>query len=357
MASIIQKKRLLNELKLLEKEPLHYCTAYPDESNQLVWYFLVKGQKNTDYHTGQEDGGGEYIGKIVHSPKYPIEPPDYYMLTPSGRYNVGSKICLSNSSYHKGEWSSTWNIKSILIAFYSIWLDDKESGISHIKDTPDNRKKMAMDSISYNLKNNALIYSKFDKTHLKDDDPIIPKKVLSESENNTEQTNTKLDNTESKNNELNDNELNNTKLDNTELDNTELDYTELDNTELDNTELDNTELNDTEPTNTELDNTELDNTELELIPPIQKKKIKNILVDNDIDTGKEKKQKNIGQKVKKIKTTKKFEKVIGEKVIDEKEIDEKEIGEKVIGEKVIREKVIDEKVVGEKKKVRKTTKK
>ena len=124
MASIIQKKRLANEVKLLSREPLHYCSAYPDESNHLIWYFLLKGQKGTNYHTGQEGGGGEYIGKIVHSPKYPAEPPDYYMLTPSGRYNVGSKICLTNSSYHKGDWSSTWNIQSILIAFYSIWLDD-----------------------------------------------------------------------------------------------------------------------------------------------------------------------------------------------------------------------------------------
>jgi len=186
MASIIQKKRLANEVKLLSQQPLHYCSAYPDESNPLIWYFLLKGQKGTDYHTGQEGGGGEYIGKIVHSPKYPAEPPDYYMLTPSGRYNVGTKICLTNSSYHKGDWSSTWNILSILIAFYSIWLDDKEHGISHITDTPANRKRMASESVGYNLKNNAAIYSKFDRTYLKDDAPVIlKKKVVEETGANT----------------------------------------------------------------------------------------------------------------------------------------------------------------------------
>lgn len=186
MASIIQKKRLTNEVKLLAKEPLHYCSAYPDESNPLIWYFLLKGQKKTDYHTGEEGGGGEYIGKIVHSPKYPAEPPDYYMLTPSGRYNVGSKICLTNSSYHKGDWSSTWNIISILIAFYSIWLDDKESGISHIKDTPSNRKRMASESVAYNLKNNRAIYEKFDRTHLRDDAPVILKKKIVCNEEQTQ---------------------------------------------------------------------------------------------------------------------------------------------------------------------------
>ena len=78
MANIIQKKRLINEIKLLKNEPLHYVTAYPDESDPLIWYFLILGQEDTAYHSGH------YIGKIVHSKKYPTEPPDYYMLTPSG---------------------------------------------------------------------------------------------------------------------------------------------------------------------------------------------------------------------------------------------------------------------------------
>ena len=160
MATIIQKKRLANEVKLLNKEPLHYCTAYPDEDNHLIWYFLVKGDPESDYN------GGHYIGKIVHSPKYPAEPPDYYMFTPSGRFNTGTKICLSTSSYHKGEWSSTWNIKSILIGFYSIWLDDKEFGISHIKESKESRQKMAQESIDFNKKNYGKIYSKFNFNHL-----------------------------------------------------------------------------------------------------------------------------------------------------------------------------------------------
>lgn len=177
--TIIQKKRLAKEAELLKTQPLHYCTAYPDETNPLIWYFLIMGQKGTDYHRG------EYIGKIVHSPKYPAEPPNYYMLTPSGRYNIGSKICLTNSSYHKDGWSATWNILSILIAFYSIWLDDKEHGISHITDTPANRRRMASESVEYNKRNNTAIYAKFDRTYLKDDAPVtlMKKKESSPEEN------------------------------------------------------------------------------------------------------------------------------------------------------------------------------
>lgn len=162
-ASIIQQKRFTNEKTLLAKEPLHYTTAYPDSTNPLIWHCLIIGQKGTPYH------GGHYIYKVHHSPKYPAEPPDYYFLTPSGRYQINQKICLTNSGYHKDEWSSTWNIKTILISFYSIFLDDKVSGISHIHDSPQICKDYASKSIDYNKKHHNDIYSKFDFSHLSDD--------------------------------------------------------------------------------------------------------------------------------------------------------------------------------------------
>ena len=160
-ASLIQKKRFYNEDLMMKTEPLGYATAYPDKENPLIWYALFKGQKDSDYFNG------EYILKIQHSPKYPAEPPSYYMLTPSGRFEVDKEICLTNSRYHKGEWTSTWNIKTILIAFYSIFLDDIEHGISHIKDTKENRLKMAADSIEYNKKNRKEIYEKFNFDQIK----------------------------------------------------------------------------------------------------------------------------------------------------------------------------------------------
>lgn len=168
-ATIIQQKRFTNEKTLLAKEPLHYTTAYPDKDNSLIWYCLIIGQKGTPYY------GGHYVYKVVHSPKYPAEPPDYYFLTPSGRYEVDKKICLTNSSYHKGEWSSTWNIKTILISFYSIFLDEKEHGISHRHDSPEICKDFAKKSIDYNKKYHGEIYNKFDFTYLSDDVPVVNK--------------------------------------------------------------------------------------------------------------------------------------------------------------------------------------
>lgn len=174
MANIIQKKRFAGEVKLLQREPLHYVTAYPDKENELIWYFLIKGQKGTDFE------GGEYIGKIEHSPKYPAEPPSYMMLTPSGRYEINRKICLTNSNFHRGDWNAMWNIKTILIGFYSIFLDDGATGIAHIHESKEKRCDYAMNSVSYNNKYLYEIFSKFDHNNLFDD---VPKKEVNYEEN------------------------------------------------------------------------------------------------------------------------------------------------------------------------------
>jgi ubiquitin-conjugating enzyme E2 J2 len=129
---------------MLRKEPLEYIEALPDEKDMLTWYFMIKGPEFSDYK------GGYYLGKIMHNPDYPFKSPDFMMLTPSGRFMPDKQICLSNSSYHPDEWSSMWNVKTILTGFLSIMLDDVDHGISHIKDTPENRAKMAIESIEYN---------------------------------------------------------------------------------------------------------------------------------------------------------------------------------------------------------------
>ena len=108
----ITKKRLAGELRLLQKEPLELIDTYPDDNNALVWYFLLRGPDFTEYK------GGFYIGKILHDPEYPTKAPNFMMLTPTGRFEIEQKICLTNSGYHAESWSPIWNMKTILLGFF-----------------------------------------------------------------------------------------------------------------------------------------------------------------------------------------------------------------------------------------------
>jgi ubiquitin-conjugating enzyme E2 J2 len=153
----ITQKRLIGELKLLKKEPLDNIDTYPDEKNQLLWYFLMKGLDKGHYE------GGYYIGKVLHSPNYPASPPDFMMLTPNGRFEINKKICLSNSGYHSDEWTAAWNMRAILSGFSSIMEDDLSTGLSHIKRPASERHILAKESLSYNITHHKDIWLGFTK--------------------------------------------------------------------------------------------------------------------------------------------------------------------------------------------------
>ncbi len=176
--SSICAKRLMGDVKMLMREPLEYIEAVPDEKDMLTWYFLIKGPEFSDYKEGY------YIGKIMHDPDYPFKPPNFMMLTPSGRFIPDHEICLSNSGYHKDEWSAMWNIKTILAGFLSIMLDDVEHGISHIRGTPEDREKMAKDSIEYNRSKYPNIVKRFTRLLDENGNPIDASKEQSRESSN-----------------------------------------------------------------------------------------------------------------------------------------------------------------------------
>ena len=141
------KKRIMGDLKLLKKDPPEFIDVCPDETNLLIWNFLIKGPPDSPYE------GGYYIGQIIHSPNYPFSPPDYHMLTPSGRFEVNRKICLTNSGFHTSDWSPMWNIHSLLMGFLSNMLEEGDvHNVAHLNESIPNRKKYAKESIEYNKK-------------------------------------------------------------------------------------------------------------------------------------------------------------------------------------------------------------
>jgi ubiquitin-protein ligase len=145
MASLqrLTKNRILGDIRLLTNESVENIKVYYFEHNMFEYFFLINGLSD-DYE------GGEYIGKITFDNEYPKTPPEFYMLTPSGRFEEGKKICLSNSKFHKNEWNPLWTIHAILRGFLSIFVEDKDSGISHMKTSKEIRKQLAKKSIKWN---------------------------------------------------------------------------------------------------------------------------------------------------------------------------------------------------------------
>jgi ubiquitin-conjugating enzyme E2 J1 len=80
-------------------------------------------------------------------PEYPMKPPDVYLLTPNGidshsappacspridvfrfcagRFQTGTKICLSYTSFHAEEWQPAWGVRTMLNALTGIFPIDQ----------------------------------------------------------------------------------------------------------------------------------------------------------------------------------------------------------------------------------------
>jgi len=177
-------KRLLSEIDKLQKEPMEDVDVIIDEDNILIWYFLIKGK--------DEYEGGYYIGQITNSKGYPMEPPTFMMMTPSGRFDIGEKICLSNSSYHYESWSPLWTMRSVIIGFVSIMYDYSTYafGLGHLKTTKNEKKLYAENSIDFNKIQYPDLFLKF--TRFVNLDGTIKDKFLEHFDETLKETDDKL---------------------------------------------------------------------------------------------------------------------------------------------------------------------
>lgn len=150
-------KRLMSELNDLTKEPINDIDIYVDENNIHIWYFLIKGK--------DEFTGGYFIGKINNDSGYPIKPPQFSMLTPTGRFEINLNICLSNTSYHAESWSPLWTMRSIIMGFVSILYDNTPTsyGYGHLESSIEQKKQYSLESMEYNKAFYMEIFNKFTK--------------------------------------------------------------------------------------------------------------------------------------------------------------------------------------------------
>ncbi|XAO25079.1 hypothetical protein I312_103888 [Cryptococcus bacillisporus CA1280] len=145
MATKVAQKRLQKEYLSMQKSPPPFIWACPEEKNILDWHFIIRGPPDTPYE------GGEYHGLIWFPSDYPFKPPDVKLFTPSGRFEVGHKICMSMTSYHPSTWNAAWSVATILTGLLSFMLSN-EITAGAVKTTIEEKRLLAKQSHAFNLK-------------------------------------------------------------------------------------------------------------------------------------------------------------------------------------------------------------
>jgi ubiquitin-protein ligase len=140
--------RLRKDYMMLCKEPVPLAIACPTGKNILEWRFVIKGIG--DYE------GGYYQGKLVFPSEYPWRPPSVIFLTPTGRFEVNKRICLSISDYHPELWTPSWTVGTILTGIVSFF-NSEETSTGTVRSTLANRQNFALNSHTVNKKDKLFI--------------------------------------------------------------------------------------------------------------------------------------------------------------------------------------------------------
>ena len=142
-------QRLKREFALLEKSPHPNFVARPSDSDMLTWHYVLFDLPNDSAYAG-----GQYHGKLVFPREYPLKPPSILMCTPSGRFEVNKRLCLSMSDYHPETWNPSWRVETILLGLVSFMLDESDPATAGgIQSSKAQRKSEALLSFFRNARN------------------------------------------------------------------------------------------------------------------------------------------------------------------------------------------------------------
>ncbi|KAH7091974.1 ubiquitin-conjugating enzyme/RWD-like protein [Paraphoma chrysanthemicola] len=134
-------KRILKEASELSTAPSPDYHAEPQETNLFEWHFTLRGPPAPSAYAG-----GIYHGRIILPPQYPLRPPSFRFLTPTGRFEVNREICLSISGHHEETWQPAWGVRTALVAIRSFMDTDAKGQLGGIECSKEARERMAKES-------------------------------------------------------------------------------------------------------------------------------------------------------------------------------------------------------------------
>ncbi|XP_014562261.1 hypothetical protein COCVIDRAFT_21743 [Bipolaris victoriae FI3] len=134
-------KRILKEASELSLSPSPDYHAEPLETNLFEWHFTICGPPEPSPYAG-----GIYHGRIILPSSYPLRPPSFRFLTPTGRFEVNREICLSISGHHEETWQPAWGVRTALVALRSFMDTDAKGQLGGIECSKEARQRMAKES-------------------------------------------------------------------------------------------------------------------------------------------------------------------------------------------------------------------
>eukprot|EP00667_Euglena_gracilis_P007907 EG_transcript_7990 len=148
MASKGAITRLKKEYVAFAKDPPPFIQAAMDEKNLLHWDYVLEGPPDSPYH------GGWYYGRLKFPKDYPFKPPEILMITPSGRFETNTPLCLSMSSFHPESWNPMWTVGTVLTGLLSFMLETTPT-TGAIETSEQFKRQCARDSLTFNLQQPA----------------------------------------------------------------------------------------------------------------------------------------------------------------------------------------------------------
>jgi erythromycin esterase-like protein/ubiquitin-protein ligase len=145
LASRASTQRLLKEWARIARAPPPGIDAKPLEANLLEWHFVLR-------FAAGAFAGGEYHGRLDFPAEYPMAPPAFRVLTPSGRFEPGARLCLSMSDYHPESWNPAWTVETMLVGLQS-FMNEESDAIGSTRASAEERRRLAAASRDFNAEN------------------------------------------------------------------------------------------------------------------------------------------------------------------------------------------------------------
>lgn len=133
-------KRILQEVKEMQSNPSDDFMSLPLEENIFEWQFAIRGPGETEFE------GGIYHGRIQLPSEYPFKPPSFMLLTPNGRFETQTKICLSISNHHPEHWQPSWSVRTALVALIAFMPTNPNGALGSLDYKKEERRTLAIKS-------------------------------------------------------------------------------------------------------------------------------------------------------------------------------------------------------------------